>query len=258
MVHFAPLFNRRKRHGGASPQVPPDEQLYAIGDIHGRSDLMRQMLDRIDAELAVQKAPRQHIIFLGDYVDRGPDTRGVLEILTALCDCEDIILLAGNHEEFMLAALEDFTEFSSWIWAGGRETLLSYDINVPLKVRPEDLFVAFNEAREKIPAAHIALLRRLKTHHVAGDYAFVHAGIRPGMPIEQQSKRDLLWIRDEFVAHTGRHSHVIVHGHTPVDEPDVRTNRINIDTGAYITGNLTCLVLEGVNRRFLRTEKPIS
>jgi serine/threonine protein phosphatase 1 len=242
----------QRRVGDISlPQIPAGERVYAIGDIHGRADLLRQILLQIDADVSMNHVKRRQIVFLGDYVDRGPDTRGVLETIRGLDNLNDVVLLAGNHEVFMLEALEDVSALSSWLWAGGRETLLSYDIRVPLTVTAQDLTETLEEAHKKIPVADMAFLRGLKTYHTVGDYAFVHAGVRPGIPLDQQSKRDFLLIREDFIRFNGSHSHVIVHGHTPVEEPDIRTNRINIDTGAYITGTLTCLVLEGTSQRFL-------
>jgi len=251
MAAFFTRATRRRVTAVPVQGVATGERIYAIGDIHGRADLLTQMLSSINDHMARYPIETPRIVFLGDFIDRGPDSRGVLDIIAGLDGRDEVVLIAGNHEQFMLDALENVASLSTWLWAGGREALLSYDIRVPMKATEDDLVRAGVEARQKIPPAHLAVLRRLKTHYVSGDYAFVHAGIRPGIPLEAQSARDLMWIREEFTTYTGSHPYMIVHGHTPVEEPDIRPNRINIDTGAYITGSLTCLVLEGTARSFL-------
>jgi serine/threonine protein phosphatase 1 len=251
MIAFFRRSARRNEAARELPRVADGERVYVIGDIHGRSDLLKKTLAAINEHLAHSPAATTRIVFLGDYVDRGPDTSGVLDIIAGLDGRDEVVLLAGNHEQFMLSGLENFSSLGSWLWAGGREALLSYDIRISLNASEYELGRVFNEARERIPAGHMDVLRRLRSYHVSGDYAFVHAGIRPGIPLEEQDARDLLWIREEFINYTGRHPYFIVHGHTPVEEPDIRSNRINIDTGAYITGSLTCLILEGTTRSFL-------
>lgn len=234
-------------------RIPDGARVYAVGDIHGRLDCLLAMEALITADLAAQPIPHPIVILLGDYVDRGPDSRGVLQHLLADMSGIERHLLRGNHEDMLANVLADPGLMPAWQEIGGTETLLSYGVDPPTLRHAEDAAQTSAALARAMPTAHLALLERLETVLVVGDYCFVHAGLRPGVPLERQRPSDLLWIRDEFLDHTGSHGCVVVHGHTPVDAMDVRDNRINIDTGAYATGRLTCVVLEGEGLRRLET-----
>lgn len=236
--------------------VPDGTRVYAIGDIHGCADRLRALHERIlqDCRNADAKGPaatRRVIVYLGDYIDRGPDSRGVIELLTStpLAGFERIHL-KGNHETFMTDILDGAGELSLWLVNGGAATLRSYGI--------DQLAVAAGIAGvrdallHQVPAAHLEFLQALRFSHVEGDYVFVHAGLRPGVAIEAQDPYDLMWIRAPFLHSDADHGKIVVHGHTPSAEPVLRANRIGIDTGACMGGNLTALVLDGAERRFLQ------
>jgi len=195
------------------------------------------------------------VIYLGDYVDRGLHSKEVIDLLLdqPLKDFEQVYL-KGNHEEAFLNFLEDETIGSGWFSIGGDATVYSYGVrsngDIPLDSRNATIK---DELSAAVPARHLDFLSRLVISREVGDFLFVHAGVRPRRPLDQQTPQDLLWIRDEFLLSTVDHGKIIVHGHCVTPEPDVRKNRIGIDTGAYVSGNLTCLVLEGTSRRFLST-----
>lgn len=231
--------------------VPEGTRVYAIGDIHGRSDLVAQLLARIDRDLDRYPIDNPIEVYLGDYVDRGPDSRGVLNMLVANGRSRNAVFLKGNHEALLLGFLQDPLTLGEWRRLGGLATLLSYGLTPsfnPTREEMNELAAAFRAA---LPPAHLAWLPALKSHLVIGDFFFVHAGARPGIPLEMQRPEDLFWIRDEFLSSTSDFGKIIVHGHTPVLEPEVHPNRINIDTGAFATGRLTCLVLEKRTLRWL-------
>ncbi len=236
--------------------VPPQHRLYVVGDIHGRLDLLDAMLDMIAVDST--QTPKQHqiIVFLGDYVDRGFQSRGVLERLrTGLPPHLTPIFLRGNHEEVMLRFYDgDLSVALDWFYFGGRETLASYGVPPPPPNLPRNKVASIHaDFVNKIPNEDIAFLRATLLHYVCGDYTFVHAGLRPGLDLEQQLREDLLFIRSDFMQSDDDFGTRVVHGHTIVNRPEVRHNRISIDTGAYATGRLTCLVLEGSEHRFLQT-----
>jgi serine/threonine protein phosphatase 1 len=209
--------------------VPEGELIYAVGDIHGRSDLLAELLLKIEADAAMRLAAKKRLIFLGDYVDRGPDSRGVVEILLhGLPSDFSAHFLKGNHEALLLGFLADASRLDQWRYNGG----------------------AFASA---LPATHLHFLQGLDLLIPADDYLFVHAGVRPGVPLEAQSETDLIWIRDEFLGSTKSFGKVVVHGHTPALEPVMRPNRIGIDTGAVFSGRLTALRLQDGERSFLET-----
>lgn len=238
----------------APPRVPAGDLVYAVGDLHGRADLLDDMRARIEADAAAGAADRRWIVYLGDYVDRGPDVRGVIDRLLAgpPAGFEQVCLM-GNHEAWLLDFLRDARAGNGWLMNGGGATLASYGVATrrlgPLG-RLEALRAAFDEA---LPDAHRRFLSELRLMWRLGDYAFVHAGVRPGTPLEGQDEHDLLWIREEFLAAPDDFGAVVVHGHTIEDAPVVLPNRIGLDTGAFATGRLTCLVLDGTERRFLQT-----
>jgi serine/threonine protein phosphatase 1 len=234
-------------------KVPPDTVVYAVGDIHGCLVKLKRLHLAIKADAARRPASRRVVVYLGDYVDRGPDSFGVVEFLIRhpLFGFESVYL-KGNHEDFLLRFLDDAGVADAWLMNGGDTTLESYDVAVFGPRRGEDRAEALrHDFAAAIPAAHREFLSRLKTWHIEGDYAFVHAGVRPGTPIEAQREVDLLWIRHEFLGSSADFGHVVVHGHTPTWHPEVRPNRVGIDTGAVYGGELTALALDGEKRDFL-------
>jgi serine/threonine protein phosphatase 1 len=243
--------------------VPAGQAAYAIGDVHGRLDLLEDMLSRVSRDAQGHPADQtRHLVFLGDYIDRGAESRGVIEhLLDEPMAGFTKAYLMGNHEEAMLAFLEGLSDGLDWLSFGGIETLLSY--GVPLRNVPrtrEDALALRRALAEAVPPSHLDFLRRCTLHHSIGDYLFVHAGVRPGIPLEGQSASDLMWIRDDFLrSRLPLPGRVVVHGHTICDLPQNREHRINIDTGAFASGRLTCLVLRGADRRFLSTadERPL-
>lgn len=228
--------------------LPPGLRVYAIGDVHGRLDLLRPLLGWIAQDSATRAAAEVHIVFLGDLIDRGPASAGVLDLLAIGVDVPGARhILCGNHEEMLLAIHDgDASGAGDWLRHGGAETLASYGVDAaPFWDDPEALPLALRIA---IPPRHVALMRAMLEQVRIGDYLFVHAGIRPGVPLDRQAPRDLRWIRREFLRSHADHGVVVVHGHTIVPAVDYRFNRIAIDTGAYRTGRLTALGLEGEAR----------
>jgi serine/threonine protein phosphatase 1 len=240
---------------GPAPATPDGTRLYAIGDIHGRADLLRRLHRLIEADAGGRPPARNVVVYLGDYVDRGLESRAVIELLlSAPLPGFECVHLLGNHENFLLRFLEDISVGPNWLTYGGRETLMSYGVKPPLPtVDTAELERAQHDFVACLPAAHLDFLNRLRVSHTEGDYLFVHAGVRPGVALAEQSVEDLLWIRDEFLLSNADFTKMVVHGHTIAAEPEVRRNRIGIDTGAYLTGTLTCLVVEGTDKRFLQT-----
>lgn len=233
------------------PRVPEGMRVYAVGDIHGRLDLLRMLQSLMDADQAAHPGSRVQEVYLGDYVDRGPQSFEVIEALIARARERDVVLICGNHEEYMHASVDEMEVMKPWLNSGGQTTVASYLSAWPSQATPEELWEAWRNA---VPRHHLAFLSGLAPYYVCGDYVFVHAGIRPGIPLALQNPQDLRWIRQEFLNHREPFEKFVVHGHTPVPDVDVQANRINIDTGAYATGNLTCLVLEGETREILSTE----
>lgn len=233
--------NSRKK---TRPRVPDDTRIYAIGDIHGRIDLLEGALRRIDAD-RTSNLPRVCIeVFLGDYIDRGPASREVLDRLVDRKRKFGSVFLKGNHETYLTEFIANPAVFEDWQRLGGIETLMSYGITPSINAdsaTQSRLAAALDRA---LPQSHRQFLADLKLSFLCGDFFFVHAGIRPGVPLTKQREDDLLWIRRDFLVSEDDFGKMIVHGHTPVVEPEVRENRINIDTGAYATGRLTCLKLE--------------
>ncbi|WP_419908136.1 metallophosphoesterase family protein [Hoeflea sp.] len=221
---------------------------YAIGDVHGHDHLLEQMLARIVSDRMERHAGRPAtIVSLGDYVDRGPDSAGVIDRLMRGVAGFDTVCLKGNHEAMLLACVDtdDRQVWQHWMRNGGTATMGSFGLD-PARNGGAKALV------EAVGLERIAFLRRLPLYHATADYLFVHAGIVPGRPIEEQSERDLLWIRDRFLDSDRDHGRLVIHGHTPVAEPDIRPNRIGIDTGAFMTGRLTAVVLgEEGGPRFL-------
>jgi serine/threonine protein phosphatase 1 len=235
------------------------QRLYAIGDVHGRRDLLEDVLDRIGADLRRRPHPRPHVIMLGDYADRGPDTRGVIARLIAL-EASDLAatFLLGNHDSYVLAYLQDPDWYdSTYHWLhdtmGGAATLASYGVAGGSPLRPAATHDAFRAA---FPPEHLAFLGRCRLWLAVGRYVFVHAGIRPGVPMAAQDPDDLIWIREPFLSSTHEHGAKVVHGHTIVPMVEHHPNRIAVDTGAVRTGRLACLVLEGDAVALLEPDGP--
>jgi len=236
--------------------LPPLTRAYAIGDIHGHVDLLDVLLGAIRAEAvsaaAASPALRQVLVTLGDYIDRGPRSDAVLDRLSGFdlpgieCHC-----LRGNHEEFLLDFLVTPLQVTGWLVHGGRETLDSYGIDPPDPFDPVAVAAAAAALRAHLPPAHLAFLDGLPSLFTLGGYSFVHAGVRPGVPLALQSDRDLRWIREEFLESDADFGTVVVHGHTIASAPVIRRNRIGIDTGAYSTGRLTALILDDRSCRLL-------
>jgi serine/threonine protein phosphatase 1 len=227
-----------------SGRVPQGIRIYAIGDIHGCLDLLERTFARIDAHRRNNPIERSIEIFLGDYVDRGPASRGVIDRLIERAVDHEAVFLKGNHEVILSAFLEDPLVLDDWKKFGAMETLLSYGLKPPAKIKTDDRTSLSKELAAALPASHRQFLNGLKLSFACGDYFFVHAGVRPGVTLDQQEEADLLWIRQDFLDHRDPFDKIIVHGHTPVEAPEIHANRINIDTGAYATGRLTCLMLQ--------------
>jgi serine/threonine protein phosphatase 1 len=238
----------------ATPSVPPGSVVYAIGDIHGESDKLDLMHSMIRADAGRRDSARKVAVYLGDYVDRGPDIAGVVERLAdnPLPGFETVFL-KGNHEEFMLHFLETGDTSSGWFHNGGLNTLEEYGVEIRgHKLWRPDARELRDALDEKLPDRHRRFFEALELYHVEGGYLFVHAGIRPGRALEDQTAADMLWIRNRFLDSDADHGLTVVHGHTPRDFPEIRPNRIGIDTGAVYGGKLTTLALEGEKRDFLQ------
>ena len=229
---------------------PTAERIYAIGDIHGRLDLLERAIGAIKRDVT-ERGPAAQTVTVGDYIDRGPDSRGVIDRLAGNPFPTPYVALKGNHEDILETFLADPGTGPYWRGQGGHETLQSYGVHVG-GVTGMNYAKARDALRRAMPAAHVEFLRALKLSYSCGKYFFCHAGVRPRVPLDRQSADDLLWIRDEFLASGDDFGKIVVHGHTPVAEPEVLPNRIDIDTGAFATGRLTCVALEGGAPRFLR------
>ena len=254
---FAPMRDPVSRHaprsGGA--RVPNDERIYVVGDVHGRSDLLARIHHAIRTDIHQRPAPlKRTIVYLGDYVDRGPGSFDVLETLIRRpIEGMKSVHLKGNHEDMMLRFIRG-EDIHVWLHNGGEATLASYGVIVTrMMSSPSMIEEVRRRLQDAMPAAHVAFLESLQLMHVAGDYLFVHAGIRPGVPIDAQRPADLMWIREPFLVAKNTFGKCVVHGHTISMVPEVHPHRIGIDTGAFYSGRLTCLVLEGNRVGFLQT-----
>jgi serine/threonine protein phosphatase 1 len=239
---------------GPPPRVPEGLVVYAIGDVHGERRLLEGLLADIATDARAQEGASPVVILLGDYVDRGPDSRGVIDLLVRdPLPGFTMRFLKGNHEEAMLGFMDHPAASVDWLRFGGAETLGSYGVRASVATVDADRCRVLRDLLgARMPDEHLRFLQALETCVVYGDYAFVHAGIRPHRRLASQDPRDLLWIRSPFLDSPVRHEKIIVHGHTIVDCPDVRHNRIGIDTGAYATGVLSALVLRDESVRFLQ------
>jgi len=249
---FQKLLGQRKRSPAVLPRTPAGSRIYAIGDIHGRLDLLRAITQLIHEDAYAHQAPRNVAVYLGDYIDRGDTSSAVIDwLIDHPLPGFEIIHLLGNHEDSMLQFLTDARVGPPWLAYGGVATLRSYGVRPPSSDR--DLSHVQDELRDKLPDRHLAFLRGLALSHIEGDYGFVHAGVRPGVAFAAQAPQDLMWIRDEFLSSNADFGKIVVHGHTIAEQPEVRRNRIGIDTGAFASGTLTCLVLADDQWSFLQT-----
>jgi serine/threonine protein phosphatase 1 len=253
MMSMRSLFNFLSRSQPISCSVPEGVRVYAIGDIHGRLDLLDRLLTMIDDDDRARGPARSELIFLGDLVDRGPDSVGVIERLMALRETGRVRYLMGNHEEVFLRAVDgDLRALRFLVRIGGRETLLSYGISEE-DYRRLDFDELLALLQQKVPQTHIAFLSVFETMIEVGDYLFVHAGLKPGVAVEDQKTSDLCWIREDFLSHRESFGKMVVHGHSITEDIDEQPNRIGIDTGAFASGRLTAIGLEGDQRWYLST-----
>ncbi len=236
-----------------TPHIPDNQRIYCIGDIHGCAHLLQQLHEKILSD-ASDYSGKKTIVYLGDYIDRGEQSQQVIEMLVSspLPGFEPVYL-QGNHEQVMLSFIEFPEASAAWISFGGREALNSYGIplaHIPGKREIPELAKRLDN---KLPDAHREFLQNCKYSWQCGSYYFVHAGIQPGVALDKQDPEDQLWIREEFIESKKDHGAIIVHGHSITDEPQLLPKRSGIDTGAFKTGVLTCLVMEGQDQRLLQT-----
>lgn len=242
----------RKRPPELRPNVPPDVRVYAIGDVHGCADKFEGLLDRINEDHAARPSKRLVIVLLGDLIDRGPDSAGVVRRAMRLAQSEhEVHLIAGNHEELLLGACAgDPKALRVFARNGGRDTALSYGVP-EADYDAADFDALYHLLESHVPTTHRDFLERMEDIVVIGDYAFVHAGVRPGVAFADQRPEDMRWIRDRFLSHVEPFERFVIHGHTITETVDEQPNRIGIDTGAYLGGPLTAVALEDDRRWFL-------
>ena len=231
-------------------------RIYAIGDVHGHLDLLESTYQKIKADLNRIGTTQYRIVFIGDYIDRGPESAGCVQfLLELLSKDENVVCLKGNHEDKLqkfLAKPQDFA--ASFFGYGGIECAMSYGVDMTaFNHKGEEITAICTELNNNIPSEHKDFYANLAKSATFGDYFFAHAGVRPGVPLDKQTDNDLMWIRSEFLSHKAPYDKVIVHGHTPAHPMEILSNRINVDTCAYETGVLSCLVLEGINYRVIET-----
>jgi serine/threonine protein phosphatase 1 len=246
---------KRLFQGKTDTAARPDAgtRVYAVGDIHGRLDLLRELYRRIEED-AAGASGKMRLVFLGDYVDRGPDSAGVIDfLLGGIAPRFAPVFLKGNHEDLWQRFLDDPQLGPAWFDTGGMTTMTSYGIRDGVTGRSADFAALSARLRQAMPAAHHEFLSSLAHSHRSGGYLFAHAGIRPRVPVERQDPEDLMWIRREFLAASDFGGLCVVHGHSQVTEPADLPHRISVDTGAYHSGRLTCVAIEGDSRRFLST-----
>lgn len=253
MVFLRSLFP--KDDGAGEPSVPPGYRVYAVGDVHGRLDLLDDALSRIEADIDSRARAQNIIVFLGDLIDRGPSSAQVIErVRTYRRPAVRTVFLSGNHEEVLLRLLRGESRFlRDWLSFGGAQCARSYGIS-STALKRMDPGQAVEVLRQKIPGHDQAFLKSFVDTFRIGSYLFVHAGVRPGVPLSDQTQADLRWIRRPFLENDDDHGFVVVHGHTIAEQVDVRANRIGLDTGAYRSGVLTAMGLEGRERWFLQTD----
>lgn len=248
---------RAGSHPARRPELPEGERVYAIGDVHGRLDLFEDMIAAIEADDTGRNAADTTIVLLGDLVDRGPDSAGVIDAARRWAERRNVRMLMGNHEEMFLRAIRQEAALRQFLRVGGKETVLSYGLD-----RGEYTTMSLSEVHERlrtlIPAEDIAFMEQMEHVIAMGDYVFAHAGIDPAKPVAEQVPGDLHWIREPFLSHGERMDVCVVHGHTIREMVDIHAprqwpNRIGIDTGAFRTGKLTAIGLQGEERWFMET-----
>lgn len=226
------------------PRLPDGLRVYAISDIHGCADLLRQMFSVIDNDLRNIGSRRALHVFMGDYIDRGSDSYQTIELLIDRARNHETIFLKGNHEALLLDAISKPEAFQVWLKCGGISTLASYGLRPTMRPELDEAIELMAELETRIPVHHRKFYECLRPRFACGNFFFVHAGVRPGVALSNQTEEDMLWIREDFLKHDQPFEKYVVHGHTPVSRPDIRPNRANIDTGAYATGNLTLLSIQ--------------
>lgn len=248
------MLARRFFPGATSVSGPKRRRAYVIGDVHGRLDLLNRLLEGIEAEIARDPRLKTSIVFVGDLVDRGPESAGVVERLRTYSPASaSTHFIMGNHEEVMLRVLAGETDLlSSWLRFGGVQTLQSYGVD-PDELAGMQPGEIVSRLKRAVPESHLDFIGGFSDSISFGDYLFVHAGIRPGVALAEQSQADLRWIRSPFLEDSTNHGFVVVHGHTITSEVEVTSNRIGIDTGAFYSGILTALAIDGRNRWLLQT-----
>ena len=242
-----PIGGMLRRRAGRipKPRLPDGLRIYAVSDIHGCANLLANVFAAVDLHLSRAEPVRALHVFLGDYIDRGPASCQTIDMLIDRSRRHECIFLKGNHEALLLDILGDAGGLETWKYYGGFQTLISYGIAPPMKPDPDEQKQLVSELVDRIPDSHRRFFDNLRSSFSCGDFFFSHAGVRPGVSLRRQREEDLLWIRDEFLESERDFGKFVVHGHTPVPNPDIRSNRINIDTGAYATGVLTLLIIEG-------------
>jgi serine/threonine protein phosphatase 1 len=232
------------------PAIPEGQRVYAVGDIHGMAALFEPLIEAVDRDDAAAASADTTVVLLGDLVDRGPGSAAVIQLAREWQQRRKVRILAGNHEEMFLRSFEEPEMFRHFLRHGGRETILSYGVS-RYQFTQANLEEAQALMKAIVPLQDRAFLESFEDMIAIGDYLFVHAGIDPRVPLEEQKQHDLRWIREPFLSHSDPHELVVVHGHTIKDDPDDCGNRIGIDTGAFMSGRLTALALEGTERRYI-------
>jgi serine/threonine protein phosphatase 1 len=242
---------------GRRPSLPAGVRIYAVGDIHGRLDLLEKLLVRINTDFALRPAERPVYVFLGDYIDRGSSSRETIERLIEHGATHESVFLKGNHELIAIKCLSDRGLFDQWLRLGGLETLVSYGLPPEILANGKQIVEVQAAFHDALPKTHLRFFRTLQKSFVCGDFFFAHAGVRPRVDLSRQKESDLLWIRGEFLSSNDDFGKIIVHGHTPTRQIEVGPNRINIDTGAFATGRLTCLAIEGESLSVIDTSRTL-
>jgi serine/threonine protein phosphatase 1 len=229
---------------GRRPCLPAGLRIYAVGDIHGRLDLLDKLLARINADIVLRPTVRPVYVFLGDYIDRGSSSRETIDRLIEHGETNECVFLRGNHELIAIKCLSDSNLFDRWLRLGGLETLISYGVLPKTPANGKQMAELQSAFHGALSQTHLRFFRDLQNSFTCGDFFFAHAGVKPNVELSRQKESDLLWIREEFLSSKCDFGKIVVHGHTPTTEVDVGPNRINIDTGAFATSRLTCLVIE--------------
>jgi serine/threonine protein phosphatase 1 len=253
---MASIFNRLFRSGSERgvASLPPGERVYAIGDVHGRLDLLGELGEAIERDDAARGAAHTTVIMLGDLVDRGPDSAGVLDFAQKWAMLRELRFISGNHEEMFLNAFTEHGMFRGFLRFGGIQTLASYGLDAANMIDMDFAEIA-HRMKRAVPREDRLFMRSFEMSIRMGDYLFVHAGINPAAPLDQQHPHDCRWIREPFLSYRGDLNCMVVHGHTVTERVELRDHRIGIDTGAYDSGVLTALCLEGTERWLLQTEE---